>query len=89
MRLIDADAVFESIRFDREAAKVHPQEMCERFERFCDYAEELVKEAPTIDAEPVRHGRWEHGMQCPYCKQIDTAKPNYCPNCGAKMDEEV
>lgn len=38
--------------------------------------------------EPVRHGRWEHGLQCPFCNQIDTTKPNYCPNCGAKMDEE-
>lgn len=35
--------------------------------------------------EPVRHGRWEHGMQCSFCKQIDTTKPNYCPSCGAKM----
>ncbi len=48
----------------------------------------IVDEAPTIDAEPVRHGRWEHGIQCPYCKQIDLAKPNYCPNCGTKMDLE-
>ena len=38
--------------------------------------------------EPVRHGEWEHGMQCPFCKQIDTTKPNYCPNCGARMDAE-
>ena len=37
---------------------------------------------------PVRHGQWEHGMQCPFCKQIDTTKPNYCPNCGARMDSE-
>lgn len=34
----------------------------------------------------VRHGRWEHGLQCPFCNQIDITKPNYCPNCGAKMD---
>lgn len=48
-----------------------------------------IKKAPAVDAEVVRHGRWEHGMQCPFCKQIDLTKPNYCPNCGAKMDAEV
>lgn len=41
---------------------------------------------PSVDAESVRHGKWEHGMRCSFCKQIDTAKPNYCPNCGVKMD---
>ena len=46
----------------------------------------VIKNIRAVDAEPVRHGRWEHGMQCPFCKQIDTAKPNYCCNCGAKMD---
>ena len=46
----------------------------------------FLKNRPAVDAESIRHGRWEHGMQCPFCKQINTAKPNYCPNCGAKMD---
>lgn len=36
--------------------------------------------------EPAKRGRWENGMQCPFCKQIDTAKPNFCCNCGAKLD---
>ena len=49
----------------------------------------MIGEAPAVDAEPVRHGLWEHGMQCSFCKQVDTAKPNYCPSCGAKMDAEV
>lgn len=47
---------------------------------------ECINSAPAVDAEPVRHGRWEHGMQCSFCKQIDTTKPNYCPNCGTRMD---
>ena len=46
----------------------------------------LIDVAPAVDAEPVQHGRWEHGMQCSFCKQIDTTKPNYCPNCGTRMD---
>ena len=54
---------------------------------------------PTVDAEPVRHGHWinhyddlfpeESMVECSLCHEyeclnIDT---NYCPNCGAKMDE--
>lgn len=50
----------------------------------CDY--DLIVQAPAVDAEPVRHGRWVHGMQCSECKQVDLARPNYCCNCGAKMD---
>jgi hypothetical protein len=53
---------------------------------------------PTIDAEPVRHGRWVYGedvdIQCSECgkdamsdwmKYTQVYSP-YCPWCGAKMD---
>ena len=51
----------------------------------------------TADVAPVRHGRWENGNPiCPVCggdkfKDLDADiwcdwKPDYCPNCGAKMD---
>lgn len=46
---------------------------------------------------PVVHGRWENGNPiCPVCgenkfKDLDADiwcdwRPDYCPNCGAKMD---
>ena len=47
---------------------------------------------PTIEAEPVRHGRWvtdENGITyCGNCRHMDdyASVHNYCPNCGAKMD---
>ena len=57
----------------------------------------------TVDAEPVRHGRWiKQGghYYCSFCNaqnfyaylyNSDTREyeqqDNYCPNCGAKMDE--
>lgn len=53
---------------------------------------------PTADVAPVRHGRWisknPHGYEwvfvCSNCDYIDgypfNDRPNYCPNCGAKMD---
>lgn len=52
-----------------------------------------IKAAPTIDAVPVRHGRWI--INCdgyyPYCSECkvepDRGKMTpYCPICGARMD---
>ena len=55
-------------------------------------ARDIVQEAPTIDAEPIRHGKWiSHGSDftCSVCDEeqfgIDTGR-YYCQNCGAKMD---
>ena len=62
--------------------------------------DEAIKNAPTIEAKPVVHGRWisknHHGYEwvfvCSNCDYIDgypfNDRPNYCPNCGAKMDEK-
>ena len=59
----------------------------------------LADEAPTIDAEPVRHGHWVEEPfllgtthRCNFCGEnygMPHGIYNYCPNCGAKMDEEV
>ena len=62
-----------------------------------------VKNMPTIEAEPVRHGKWlvcgtdewEHfyALRCSECyggyhlKYEDTITWRYCPDCGARMDE--
>lgn len=46
----------------------------------------------TIEAEPVRHGRWEYDdvNDLDYCSECNTTGMNgdfpYCPWCGAKMD---
>ena len=60
------------------------------------FAEELInkiKKAPTIEAEPVRHGRWNVEYptgsdfgRCSACKTLGNLDWHYCPNCGAKMD---
>lgn len=52
-----------------------------------------VMNAPTIDAEPVRHGKWivttEGVVKCSECKRkFILLKENYCPNCGCRMDAE-
>lgn len=67
-----------------------------------DTQEELESfiEKAVFDAEPVKHGHWEmYGAftqgtlvipiyRCSECKE-DTNNWfwNYCPNCGARMDE--
>lgn len=56
----------------------------------------LLRNLPTVEAEPVRHGRWilqtnGHGT-CSTCgTSVDLLNGmtwEYCPKCGAKMDEE-
>lgn len=59
-----------------------------------------IEEAPTIEAKPVVHGQWisknPHGYEwifvCSNCGYIDgypfNDRSNYCPNCGAQMDEK-
>ena len=50
-----------------------------------------VMEIPTTDAEPVRHGKWTitpSHIECSECGESFMLFPsNYCPNCGARMDE--
>ncbi len=55
-----------------------------------------IEIAPTIEAEPVRHGKWIDleptiGLfSCTECEhKILRAKCNYCPRCGARMDGDV
>lgn len=61
-----------------------------------------LKALPTVDAVPVVHGHWGEPQgdgcitydknayrQCSVCgnRQFLGMQMNYCPHCGAKMDE--
>ena len=57
----------------------------------------ILNQFPVADVAPVRHGRWIDGdPYCPICRKdkfrgLDADvwadwQPDYCPNCGAKMD---
>lgn len=55
----------------------------------------IIKNAPTIEAEPVKHGEWrdypiaDGCLQCSICGVLRIGGPsNFCPNFGAKMDAE-
>ena len=81
--LISRSALVEDFRrIARAQANARVFEAADAWEGAAD----RIENAPAVDAEPVRHGRWEHGMRCTQCGQIDLSKPNYCPNCGARMD---
>lgn len=87
-RLIDADKLFGVIA---------EQEMW----NVPDFVYESIQNAPTVDAEPVRHGHWlfyeepdgYYHTECSECGQwcdedvFLKGKWHYCPCCGAKMDE--
>lgn len=94
MRLIDADKLvarlndlYEWCRDERRSGI--EQAMC------------IVHEQLTVDAEPVRHGKWIEvvvaetdtsrliNWECSECAiVVDHNTDNYCPNCGARMDGE-
>ena len=64
--------------------------------RITDGIASEIESMPKVDAEPVRHGKWERveysfvgGYRCSCCgsKALDDSF-NYCGYCGAKMDGE-
>lgn len=89
MRLIDADAL--KIRIEHA---IWSGRLKSPF-RVTD----VIDKTPTIDAEPVRHGKWikadsqqyfRKHYPCFTCSECGYRKDsqkrwNYCPNCGADM----
>ncbi len=96
MRLIDADALLKV----PNVRKVEEYDETGEFISYLAVPVEAIKEAPTIEAEPVRHGEWiddRTDIVCSVCKTafsdeiafmkraIDNEYPKRCPECGAKM----
>ncbi len=87
MRLIDADEfakdIYKCVMYGNTAL-IDKYEVLHR-----------LNNAPTIDAEPVRHGHWDiiytdnipYAYRCSLCGTTRIDKVYYCPHCGAKMDE--
>ena len=79
--------------------RASPVSWADAYEQFAEDVEAL----PSADVAPVRHGRWVNeqmivggfaetwACDCSVCGRTQREplwKPNYCPNCGAKMDLE-
>ena len=86
MRLIDADELIV-IGFDDEDGKT-----------FDFVPKEFIDQAPTIEAEPIKHGHWVNGfnspLKCSSCGIVNRANEitlrtdfKFCPYCGARMRE--
>ena len=82
MRLIDADALYEKAELLNKKERVLVQG--------------VLSVSPTIEAEPVRHGRWvpksvmvrspwARNHFCSNCKYEAAYLSDFCPDCGAKM----
>lgn len=101
MRLIDADALLPMMKYATIDSEIGVFPIKIGFNTIA----KVIDDAPTVDAEPVRHGKWvgaesQCGIGCPFCgtpvdefcASIDYInliyEPNYCPNCGARMDGE-
>lgn len=96
MRLIDADALIEKAYWHGE----HP-DVGNLFPEGVDAVDVSdIDEATAIEAVPVRHGsiietiedgRMKRVFSCcgtDFTKMTCWMMPNYCPNCGAKLDKE-
>lgn len=94
MRLIDADALIDA---HYEACNKDKRKM------FPSWSLRLMWDAPTVDAEPVKHGKWlRDGIDKWRCSVCGTGnnyayeesvigiklQDEYCPKCGARMDAE-
>ena len=89
MRLIDADALdFIVLRLNEEGRTITRSEY--------KTLDSIIYEFPTIEAEPVRRGRWIvrdnpctnwYKVACSKCGYGGVMTWNYCTHCGAKMEE--
>lgn len=87
-RLIDADELKHDLEWLESDTPVYLDVMS------------TIDERTTVDAEPVKHGRWEmkpdpFGVfdEIPVCSEcgcttVMRKKYKFCSNCGAKMDKK-
>lgn len=104
MRLIDADnVVFEFKRMldnvDERNAKPDQKEEFKIIRTYIEWARYVVECAPIVDAVEVVRSKWVEAedigdccyacLNCGFIRDGYLSYPaNYCPNCGAKMEEE-
>ncbi len=97
-RLIDAN-VLESV-----ILRLNTEENAQITRGEYKLIENVIFEFPTIDAEPVRHGKWIRQTDTRFgemlndiliCSECNIAfstvkmiRRSYCPNCGARMDKK-
>lgn len=99
MDLIDREALY------KEICRVYEYEYPTASGAFDEFVSRTLKNiiynAPTVEAEPVRHGKWitkdvgflQKSFICSACGgwehnlECEHEDLNYCPHCGAKMED--
>ena len=91
-RLIDADQFKAKLLSFMDRESTTPSDT----DCILDGVLNLLEEQPTID--PVKHGHWifvgdmVSYIKCSECGDdicwVNSKRPKYCPNCGARMDGE-
>ena len=107
MRLIDADSLKEGIK-ELKRSPWYNNDINPSWQQGIKDAVHVVEtlcidEEPTVDAVPVRHGKWidegqpddffpHNAWRCSECGEqvLEIGEPwyNFCPACGARMDKE-
>lgn len=98
-RYIDADALKESVHAHDYVLKDCLNSTDKGM--FTMGIMQAIDEQPTVDAVPVRHGKWIHEVRytidslhsyqqyrCSECGMTYITNTKYCPNCGARMVED-
>ena len=115
MRLIDGDELYKAMKdaedlarqrvLDTESTLPYPNNLNPSYTRYLAQMDERIKakhmiaDAPTVDAVPVRHGRWEwdgEAFVCSACGSGYKGQPTmmgkpmfeFCPVCGADMRKD-
>lgn len=101
MRFADIDYIYGRLKNQKMTEPIRPGDTDEAYYQ-CGWNNALCRidmilaGTPTLDVEPVRHGRWiersdkdiismTHPYICNLCGRVEMMKEPYC-NCGAKMD---
>lgn len=93
--ILDKWQFFQGQRAGRELWTHKPKEVQDQ--DIADFNRDIEIVRSALEAELVRHGRWVdkmvrdwHCSECGKKARFDgycyDDKPNYCPNCGARMD---
>lgn len=100
MRLIDANILktLFDVRYDTAFIQEHTRENKEQWKGYCtgiNWGRNTIADAPTVDARPVVHGRWEKEdqsgisidgyMVCSACN-VMIPKPDYNRYCLHRLN---
>lgn len=100
--LIERKAVYKAL--DNIGGCGATDDWAKGYDAAIDAAICIVENTPAADIELVKHGHWvgyetksyknsENGIakkyyRCSSCRYFNAIRSNYCPNCGAKMDDK-